>query len=122
MTSNSSDSNQMDCQGNKLVSKLNKCRILFNNFIPSIEERCMYSDLFLLKNMEILVKEMNSSKEVNLSIKEHLLISATDMVECLRTDPSKVILLNFYLGNTEESSAIWLRIATKNVHGPEHFW
>ena len=32
----------------------------------------------------------NSSKEVNLSIKEHLLTSATDMVECLRTDPSKV--------------------------------
>ena len=72
--------------------------------------------------MESLVNEMNSSKEVNLSIKEHLLTSATDMVECLRTDPSKVILLNFYLGNTEESSAIWLRIATKNVHGPEHFW
>ena len=47
----------------------------------------MYSDLFLLKNMEILVKEMNSSKEVNLSIKENLLTSATDMVECLRTDP-----------------------------------
>ena len=23
----------------------NKCRILFNNLIPSIEERCMYSDL-----------------------------------------------------------------------------
>ena len=23
-----------------------KCRILFNNLIPSIEERCMYSDLF----------------------------------------------------------------------------
>ena len=44
---------------------LDKCRILFNNLIPSIEERCMYSDLFLLKNMEILVKEMNSSKEVN---------------------------------------------------------
>ena len=60
--------------------------------------------------VEILVKEMNSSKEVNLSIKEHLLTSATDMVECLRTDPSKVILLNFYLGNTEESSTIWLRI------------
>ena len=60
-----------------------KCRILFNNLIPSIEERCMYSDLFLLKNMESLVKEMNSSKEVNLSIKEHLLTSATDMVECL---------------------------------------
>ena len=35
----------------------------------------MYSDIFLLKNMEILVKEMNSSKEVNLSIKEHLLIN-----------------------------------------------
>ena len=32
----------------------------------------MYSDLFLLKNMEILVKEMNSSKEVNLSIFEFL--------------------------------------------------
>ena len=47
----------------------------------------MYSDLFLLKNMESLVKEMNSSKEVNLSIKEHLLTSATDMVEFLRTDP-----------------------------------
>ena len=31
-----------------------KCRILFNNLIPSIEERCMYSDLFLLKNMESL--------------------------------------------------------------------
>ena len=58
------------------------CRILFNNLTPSIEERCMYSDLFLLKNMESLVKEMNSSKEVNLSIKEHLLTSATDMVEC----------------------------------------
>ena len=36
---------------------------------------------------EIVVKEMNSSKEVNLSIKEHLLTSATDMVEFLRTDP-----------------------------------
>ena len=46
---------------------------------------------------------MNSSKEVNLSIKEHILTSATDMVECLRTDPSKVILLKFYLGNTEDS-------------------
>ena len=33
--------------------------------------------------VESLVKEMNSSKEVNLSIKEHLLTSATDMVECL---------------------------------------
>ena len=43
----------------------------------------MYSDLFSLKNMERLVKEMNSSKEVNLSIKERLLTSATDMVECL---------------------------------------
>ena len=64
-----------------------KCRILFNNLIPSIEERCMYSDLFLLKNMESLVKEMNSSKDVNLSIKEHLLTSAADMVESLRTDP-----------------------------------
>ena len=63
----------------------------------------MYSDLFLLKNMESLVKEMNSSKEVNLSIKEHLLTSATNMVECLRTDPSKVILLKFYLGNTDDS-------------------
>ena len=63
----------------------------------------MYSDLFLLKNMESLVKEMNSSKEVNLSIKEHLLTSATDMVEFLRTDPSKVIVLKFYLGNTEDS-------------------
>ena len=42
----------------------------------------MYSNLFLLKNMESLVKQMNSSKEVNLSIKEHLLTSATDMVEC----------------------------------------
>ena len=50
-----------------------------------------------------LVKEMNSSKEVNLSIKEHLLTSANDMVECLRMDPSKVILLKFYLGNTEDS-------------------
>ena len=50
------------------------------------------------------------SVKKNLSIKEHLLTSATDMVECLRTDPSKVILLKFYLGNTEESSAIWLRI------------
>ena len=40
-----------------------KCRIMFNNLIPSIEERCMYSDLFLLKNMESLVKEMNSSKD-----------------------------------------------------------
>ena len=58
----------------------------------------MYSDLFLLKNMESLVKEMNSSKEVNLSIKEHLLTSATDMVECLRTDPSKVICLSFIWG------------------------
>ena len=48
----------------------------------------MYSNLFLLKNMESLVKEMNSNKEVNLSIKEHLLISATDMVECLRTEPT----------------------------------
>ena len=67
--------------------KIYKCRILFNNLIPSIEERCMYSDLFLLKNMESLVKEMTWSKEVNLSIKEHLLTSATDMVECLRTDP-----------------------------------
>ena len=37
--------------------------------------------------LEILVKDMNSIKEVNLSIKEHLLTSATDMVECLRTDP-----------------------------------
>ena len=32
----------------------------------------MYSDLFLLKNMESLVKEMNSSKEVNLFIFEFL--------------------------------------------------
>ena len=53
--------------------------------------------------MESLVKEMNSSKEVNLSIKEHLLTSETDMVECLRKDPSKVILRKFYLGNTEDS-------------------
>ena len=30
--------------------------------------------------VEILVKEMNSSKEVNLSIKEHLLTSATEML------------------------------------------
>ena len=40
---------------------------------------CMYSDLFLLKNMEILVKEMNSSKEVNLSIKEHVLTESTSI-------------------------------------------
>ena len=53
--------------------------------------------------VEILVKDMNSIKEVNLSIKEHLLTSETDMVECLGTDPSKVILLKFYLGNTEDS-------------------
>ena len=43
------------------------------------------------------------SVKKNLSIKEHLLTSATDMVECLRMDPSKVILLKFYLGNTEDS-------------------
>ena len=72
----------------------------------------MYSDLFLLKNMEILVKEMTSSKEVILSIKEHLHTSATDMVECLRTDPSKVILLKFYLGNTEDS--LMLNQSNKN--------
>ena len=72
----------------------------------------MYSDLFLLKNMGSLVKEMNSRKEANLSIKENLLTSATNMVECMRTDPSKVILLKFYLGNTEDS--LMLNQSNKN--------
>ena len=55
------------------------------------------------KLIESVLGNLNSRNEVNLSIKEHLLTSATDMVECLRTDPSKVILLKFYLGNTEDS-------------------
>ena len=60
--------------------------------------------IFLVINFSFSTSEqMNSSKEVNLSIKEHLLTSATDMVECLRMNPSKVILLKFYLGNTEDS-------------------
>lgn len=83
-----------------------KCRVLFSNLVPCTEERCMYSDLFLLKHMESLVKEMNSTKEINLSIKEHVLTNAIDTLECLRTDSSKVILLKFYLGNTEDSSML----------------
>ena len=55
------------------------------------------------KLIESVLGTLNSRNEVNLSIKEHLLTSAIDMVECLRTDPSKVILLKFYLGNTKDS-------------------
>ena len=39
------------------------------------------------KLIESVLGTLNSRNEVNLSIKEHLLTSATDMVECLRTDP-----------------------------------
>lgn len=35
-----------------------KCRVLFNNLIPYIEERCIYNKQFLLKHMESLVKEI----------------------------------------------------------------
>ena len=55
------------------------------------------------KLIESVLGTLNSRNEVNLSIKENLLASATDMVECLRTNPSKVILLKFYLGNIEDS-------------------
>lgn len=78
-----------------------KCRIVFNNLIPCIEEKCMYSDIFLLKHMESLVNQMNSSREINLSLEEHLLTNAVHMMECLITDPGKVILLKFLFGNTE---------------------
>lgn len=36
-----------------------KCRVMLNDLIPCMEERCMDSDLFLLKHVESLVKEMN---------------------------------------------------------------
>ena len=51
----------------------------------------MYSDLFLLKHMEILVKEINSSKEIDLSIEENLITNVTDMEEFFRMDPGKFI-------------------------------
>ena len=55
------------------------------------------------KLIESVLGTLNSRNEINLSIKENLLTSVTDMVECLRTDPSNVIFLKFYFGNTEDS-------------------
>ena len=65
---------------------------MFNGLVPCMEEKCMYSDLFLLKHMEILVKEIDSSKEIDLSIEENLITNVTDMEEFFRMDPGKVIV------------------------------
>lgn len=56
--------------------------------------------------MESMVKEMNSSKEINLYIKENILTNEIDTLQCLRKNSSKVIVLKFYLGNTYESSML----------------
>jgi len=72
-----------------------KCRVMLNDLIPCMEERCMDSDLFLLKHVESLVKEMNSSKEINLYIEVHLL---TNIVESKLTGYSSwVHICNIYV-------------------------
>ncbi|KAH9331372.1 hypothetical protein KI387_003480 [Taxus chinensis] len=82
-----------------------KCEALLNYLIPKTEERHIYTDLFLMKHMESLVKEMNS-REINLAVQENLITNAVDTVERLRMDPSETDVLKFYLGYAEESEIL----------------
>ena len=77
---------------------------MFNGLVPCMEEKCMYSDLFLLKHMERLVKEINSSNEIDLSIEENLITNVTDIEELFRMDPGKVIVAKL---ERNSSTKVW---------------
>lgn len=105
----------MAIKSDKIFQCINeKCESIYANLVVHHKELKDYSDLFVLKQLEGFLADVNSSAIVDGGLMEMLITSIVDFIECLRRDDSKAEICKFYLGSDDLSEE------AKEIFGRQH--
>ncbi|KAJ0989688.1 hypothetical protein J5N97_008044 [Dioscorea zingiberensis] len=81
-----------------------KCDSVYSILVSNQKEMSGFSDLFVLKQMESFLAEMNASEVRNKNVQEMLIIDVVDFIEGLRGDGSKAGVFKSFMGSAENLS------------------
>ncbi|KAG6720767.1 hypothetical protein I3842_03G077400 [Carya illinoinensis] len=90
-----------------------KCEAIYHSLNVGLEGSDV-SNLFLLKHIEVFLRDINARGVGNTDIYELVITKAIDTIDSLRKDPSKSVIFQFYLGAEDVSE--WV----KELHGLQH--
>lgn len=74
-----------------------KCEAIYRSLNVGLEGSDI-SNLFLMKHMEVFLRDINARGVGDSSIHELIITKAIDTIDSLRKDPSKSVIFQFYLG------------------------
>lgn len=96
----------MTVKSDKIFGSLHgKCESIYHSLCVGLEGSD-YSSLFLLKQMEKFLMDINSRVLSDSSVHEWVVTKAIDTMDSLRKDPSKAIVFKFYLGVEDASDQV----------------
>ncbi|KAL3677862.1 hypothetical protein R1sor_020818 [Riccia sorocarpa] len=73
-----------------------KCTSLLSSLIPSKEEQARCRDIYLLRHVEDLCRSVSASSDVDVAVKEGVIVQAVEAVNCIRLDPARSQVLETY--------------------------
>ncbi|KAL5739314.1 hypothetical protein ACOSQ2_028494 [Xanthoceras sorbifolium] len=82
-----------------------KCEAIYCNLSAGLE-MADCSELFLMKNMEGFLRDINSKEVKDNNILEWVIAKTVDTMDTLRKDPQKSVIFKFYLGADDVSPQV----------------